>query len=59
MRESKHEEIMRYKDMPPEKRLEKAVAHNKFIKELFFAGLAKKGFTPEEIERLYHGRVNE
>lgn len=59
MEELKQEQIMRYKNMSPEKRLEKAIAHNKFIKELCFAGLSKKGFSRAEINRIYHGQLDE
>ncbi len=59
MEELKAEETLRYKNMSPEKRLEKAIAHNKFIKELCFAGLRKKGFSRSEINKIYNGQRNE
>ncbi len=59
MEELKAEETLRYKNMSPEKRLEKAIAHNKFIKKLCFAGLSKKGFSRREINKIYNGQANE
>jgi len=31
----------------------------KFIKELCFAGLSKKGFSRREINKIYNGQANE
>jgi hypothetical protein len=59
MDELKKEEILRCKNMSPGKRLEKAIAHNKLIKELCFAGLSKKGFSRVEINKIYHGQLDE
>ena len=59
MEELKQEQIMRYKNMSPEKRLETTIAHNKLIKELCIAGLSKKGFSRAEINRIYHGQLDE
>jgi hypothetical protein len=55
----KQEEIMRYKNMSPEQRIAAAISHNKLIKEICFAGLSKKGFSKEEINRIYQGQVHE
>lgn len=59
MAELKEKELLHYKNMSPEQRLKTAIAHNKFIKELCFAGLTKKGFSKEEINRIYHGQMDE
>ena len=55
----KQEEMMRYKNMSPEQRVAAAISHNKLIKEICFAGLSKKGFSKEEINRIYQGQVHE
>ena len=59
MEKIKQEEMMRYKNMSPEQRIAAAISHNKFIKKICFAGLGKKGFSKEEINRIYHGQVDE
>lgn len=59
MAELKEKELQHYKNMSPEQRLKTAIAHSEFIKELCFAGLTKKGFRKEEINRIYHGQIDE
>ncbi|MCK4763411.1 MAG: hypothetical protein KAW12_14525 [Candidatus Aminicenantes bacterium] len=55
----KAEEMLQYKNLSPGQRVEVAISHNKLIKEIFFAGMRKKGFSKEEIVRKYHGHLDE
>ncbi len=55
----KEEQMFRYKNISPERRLKAAIEHNQLLKKLCFAGLSKKGFSKEEIEKIYHGQLDE
>jgi hypothetical protein len=57
--EKKKEELLRYKNISPEQRITAAIAHNKFIKELCYAGLTELGFKKDEINKIYQGKINE
>ncbi|MGE5343459.1 MAG: hypothetical protein ACM3SY_18475, partial [Candidatus Omnitrophota bacterium] len=51
--EKKKEELLNYKNMTPEERIAVAIAHNKFLKELCYAGLTELGFKKDEIREIY------
>jgi len=59
MAEIKEEQMLLNKNLSPAERLKIACEHNQFIKELRFAGLSKKGFTKEQIEKLNSQNYNE
>ncbi len=59
MEQLQEEQIQQSKNMTPEKRIAEAIAHSRFLRELCFAGLSAKGFSKEEIERIYQGQVDE
>lgn len=59
MAEIKEEQMLQNKSLTPQQRLKAAIRHNKFLKELCYAGLTKKGFTKEQIEKIYHRQLDE
>jgi hypothetical protein len=59
MAQLKQEEMLKNRQLPAAKRLEAAIAHSQLMREFCFAGLKKKGFSPEEIDRIYHGTLDE
>lgn len=54
--EKKQREILRLRKMTSEERLKAQVKLNARIKELFFVGLGRKGFSRSEIIRLWKER---
>jgi len=54
--EKKKEELLRYKNVSPEQRIAAAIEHNKFLKELCYAGLTELGFKKDEINKIYQGK---
>jgi hypothetical protein len=54
--EAKKEELAQYKNLSPDQRIAVAVAHNKLIKEIFYAGLTELGFKKNDINKIYHDK---
>lgn len=54
--EKKKRELLRLKKMSPQQRLQAQVRLNARIKRLFFAGKSSRGFTHEEIVRLWKSK---
>ena len=59
MAEIKKEQMLLNQNLSPAERLKIACEHNQFIMELRYAGLRKKGFTTEQIEKLNSNQSNE
>jgi len=54
--EKKQRELFRLKKMTPQQRLNAQARLNTRVKKLFFAGKSSRGFTHEEIVRLWKSK---